>query len=148
MVQIFAQQQPHRGVPRKRYSENMQQFYRRTPTPKCDFLKQQFDMGILLSICCIFSEHLFLGTPLSICLCMLKEVFETIKRKMSLMKNLRRHFFSFIFCKSHSEKRHYQLMIIRYSCLCSVRFHKKGSHISNHMINRERIFMQQVGILI
>ena len=33
------QKQPPRGVPRKRYSENMQQIYRRTPTPKCDFNK-------------------------------------------------------------------------------------------------------------
>ena len=31
------QRQPSRGVPRKRCSENMQQIYRRTPTPKCDF---------------------------------------------------------------------------------------------------------------
>ena len=28
--------QPSRGVLRKRCSENMQQIYRRTPTPKCD----------------------------------------------------------------------------------------------------------------
>ena len=33
----FPQKQPARGVPRKRCSENMQQIYRRTPTPKCDF---------------------------------------------------------------------------------------------------------------
>ena len=33
------QKQPPRGVPRKRYSENMQQIYRRTPMPKCDFNK-------------------------------------------------------------------------------------------------------------
>ena len=44
--------------------------------PKCDFskvanklnkatlLKSQFDMGDLLEICCLFSEHLFLRTPL------------------------------------------------------------------------------------
>ena len=31
--------QPPRGVLRKRYSENMQQIYRRTPMPKCDFNK-------------------------------------------------------------------------------------------------------------
>ena len=28
-----------KGVPRKRCSENMQQIYRRTPMPKCDFDK-------------------------------------------------------------------------------------------------------------
>ena len=33
------QKQPPRDVPRKRCSENMQQIYRRTPTPKCDFNK-------------------------------------------------------------------------------------------------------------
>ena len=33
------QKQPLRGVPRKRCSENMQQIYRRTPMPKCDFNK-------------------------------------------------------------------------------------------------------------
>ena len=33
------QKQPSRGVPRKRCSENMQQIYRRTPIPKCDFNK-------------------------------------------------------------------------------------------------------------
>ena len=33
------QKQPPRGVPRKRCSENIQQIYRRTPMPKCDFNK-------------------------------------------------------------------------------------------------------------
>ena len=36
------QKQPPRGVPRKRCSENMQQIYRRTPMPKCDFNKVAF----------------------------------------------------------------------------------------------------------
>ena len=31
------QKQPPRGVPRKNCSENVQQIYRRTPMPKCDF---------------------------------------------------------------------------------------------------------------
>ena len=34
------QNQPSRGVLKKRYSENMQQIYRRTAMPKCDFNKQ------------------------------------------------------------------------------------------------------------
>ena len=34
-----SQEQPHRGVPMKRCSENMQQVYRRTPMPKCDLNK-------------------------------------------------------------------------------------------------------------
>ena len=33
------QKQPVRGILRKRCSENMQQIYRRTPMPKCDFNK-------------------------------------------------------------------------------------------------------------
>ena len=35
----YLQKQPSRGVLRKRCSENMQQIYRRTPMPKCDFNK-------------------------------------------------------------------------------------------------------------
>ena len=31
------QKQPSRGVLKKRCSENIQQIYRRTPVPKCDF---------------------------------------------------------------------------------------------------------------
>ena len=34
-----SQKQQSRGILRKRCSENMQQIYRRTPTPKCDFNK-------------------------------------------------------------------------------------------------------------
>ena len=33
------QKQPFRGALSKRCSENMQQMYRRTPMPKCDFNK-------------------------------------------------------------------------------------------------------------
>ena len=36
---LDSQKQPSRGVLRKRCSENMQQMYRRTPMPKCDFNK-------------------------------------------------------------------------------------------------------------
>ena len=36
---IYIQKQPPRGIPRKWCSENMQQIYRRTPMPKCDFNK-------------------------------------------------------------------------------------------------------------
>ena len=63
----FDMKQPSRGVLGKRFSENMQQIYRRTPMPKCDFntvaatlLKSHFGMGVLLQICCISSEHLSL----------------------------------------------------------------------------------------
>ena len=62
----FFQKQPSRGALKKRCSENMQQIYRRTPMPKCDFnkvalqlywnhtlacsilLKLRFSMGVLL----------------------------------------------------------------------------------------------------
>ena len=65
-----------RGCPvvffEKRCSENMQQIDRRTPMLKCDFnatlLKLHFDMGVLLSICCILPKHLFLRTLLNGCL--------------------------------------------------------------------------------
>ena len=48
------QKQPPRGVLKKRCSENIQQIYRRTPMPKCDFNK-------------VAKQHLFLGTPLDGC---------------------------------------------------------------------------------
>ena len=54
------QKQPFRSVPMKRCSDNMQQIYRRTLMP-------HFGMGVLLQICCIFSEHLSLRTPLEDC---------------------------------------------------------------------------------
>ena len=53
--------------------------------PKCDFnkvalhsfatlLKSHFGMGVLLQICCIFSEDLFLRTPLGGCFCNCKVI--------------------------------------------------------------------------
>ena len=39
------QKQPFRGVIKKRCSENMQQIYRRTPMPKCDFNKVALQYG-------------------------------------------------------------------------------------------------------
>ena len=38
-VTNILQKQPSRGVFKKSYSENMQQIFRRTPMPKCDFNK-------------------------------------------------------------------------------------------------------------
>ena len=37
--QKIKQKQPLRGVRRKKFSEDMQKIYRRTPMPKCDFNK-------------------------------------------------------------------------------------------------------------
>ena len=82
VIQCFVgysnKKQPSRGVFIKRCSENMQQIYRRTLMPKCDFnklakatlLKSRFGIGVLLWICCIFSEHLFSRTPLDGCFCL------------------------------------------------------------------------------
>ena len=39
MGTLYCQKQPPRGIPRKRCSENMQQIYRRTPMPQCNFNK-------------------------------------------------------------------------------------------------------------
>ena len=38
-VKLYFQKQPFKGDLRKKCSENMQQIYRRTPMPKCDFIK-------------------------------------------------------------------------------------------------------------
>ena len=53
-----------------------------TGVPKCDFnkscfatlLKPHFGMSVLLYICCIFSERLFLKTPLGGCFCTCKDI--------------------------------------------------------------------------
>ena len=49
--------------------------------------------------------------------------------------NSDKRIFTFTFGKGLSANRHYQFMVMRYSSLYSARFHKKGSHISNNMIN-------------
>ena len=49
------QKQPSRGVPRKKCSE------------KATLLKSHFGIGVILLICCIFSEHLLLRTLLDVC---------------------------------------------------------------------------------
>ena len=57
----FYQKEPSRGVLSKRCSENMQQIYRRTPMPKCDFSKAtlQFYWNCTLAwvFCCIFAAY-------------------------------------------------------------------------------------------
>ena len=75
-IEIFnqnkIQEQPSRGVLRKRGSENMQQIYRRTFKSKCDLnnvAKQLYRnhnsaWEFSCKICCIISEHLFLRRPL------------------------------------------------------------------------------------
>ena len=70
---IVFRKQPSIRVLKENGSKNMQQIHRRTPMRKHDFnkvstlLKSYFGMGILLQICCIFSEHLLLRTSLNDC---------------------------------------------------------------------------------
>ena len=62
--------QPSRGLLRKKRSENMQQIYRRTPMPKCNFNKVAQCTLVWVFSCkfCIFSERFFLRRPLDGCL--------------------------------------------------------------------------------
>ena len=68
----FNQKQSSRGVLRIRCSENMKQIQTRTPLLKFieTLLTLHFGMGVLLQICCIFSEHLILRTTLEGCFCL------------------------------------------------------------------------------
>ena len=66
---MMVQNQPSRGVLRKRCSKNIQQIYRRTPCRSAISIKLQskfIEMAIWheCTICCIISEHLFLRTAL------------------------------------------------------------------------------------
>ena len=45
-IQNIYQKQPFRGVLREKCSGNMQQFYKRTPMPKCDFNKVALQMAL------------------------------------------------------------------------------------------------------
>ena len=59
---------PHRGVPRKSCSKDMQQIYRRTPTPQCDFNKIAVQLYWNHTLAWLFScKHLFLKAPLDDC---------------------------------------------------------------------------------
>ena len=67
---ILITEQPPGGVLRKKCSENKQQIYWRTPLPnKATLSKSHFGMSVLLQICFIFSEYLFLKTPFGGCFC-------------------------------------------------------------------------------
>ena len=48
------------------------------PKSFMSLLKSHFGMSVLLSICCIFSEHLFLRTPLEGCFCMKLKIMQGI----------------------------------------------------------------------
>ena len=56
------QKQPPSSVPGKRCSENMQQIYRRTPIPKCDFNKLQrnfIEIALLHGCSPVILLHIF-----------------------------------------------------------------------------------------
>ena len=52
---LETQKQPSRGVLRKRCSENIQQIYKRTPMPKCDFNKDAEQLYWNHTLACVFS---------------------------------------------------------------------------------------------
>ena len=66
--EFIIQKQPPKGVTRESYSENMQQIYRRTPMPKCDFNKVALQLYwnhtlawvLSCKICCMFLRTPFL----------------------------------------------------------------------------------------
>ena len=63
----YLQKQPSRGVFRKRYSENMQQIYRRTPMPKCNFNKVALLRHGCSPVKLLHIFRIFLRTPLEGC---------------------------------------------------------------------------------
>ena len=100
------QKQSSRGVLRKRYFENMQQIYRGTPMPNCDFnkscfailLKSHFGMGVLLlKICCISLENFFLRTSLD------GYFADSNGLVVAELKGCVRCIFDSLFCKSQEE---------------------------------------------
>ena len=54
LTSTLFQKQPSRGVLNKRCSENMQQIYRRTPMPKCNFNKVALHGFFLFLTGCLF----------------------------------------------------------------------------------------------
>ena len=68
-------QQLSRGVLRKGILKKCSKFTGEHPCRSCKvtLLKSHFGMGVLLYICCIFSEHLFLKTPVDGCFCSVKK---------------------------------------------------------------------------
>ena len=57
--------------------------------PEVFFLKSHFGMGVILQICCIFSEHVFLKTPLVGCFCnTMKNAWQYLNGKMTKILEL------------------------------------------------------------
>ena len=83
---------------------------------KCDFnkvaLQSQFDMGILVWICCIFSEHLFLRIPLDGCFCLSEHIVSYIVSMIGRAK---------VIPKINTENTSLKLYVIR----CSIKLYIK-----------------------
>ena len=57
--------------------------------PEVFFLKSHFGMGVILQICYIFSEHVFLKTPLVGCFCnTMKNAWQSLNGKMTKILEL------------------------------------------------------------
>ena len=56
---MVIQKQPPIGVPKKRCSENMQQIYRRTAMPKCDFNKVAIEITLRHGCSLVNLLHIF-----------------------------------------------------------------------------------------
>ena len=104
------QKQSSRGGLRKMFYENMHAsnfIYRRTPMPNCNLLSSYLDMVVLLLICCIFSEHLFLRTPLDGWFCCIPSLpnksFISCEPKLNLIHDhwLFAKYVLFVFCLLH-----------------------------------------------
>ena len=75
---------------------------------KATLLKSHFGIGILLQICCIFSEHLFLRTPLDGCFCAYPANKEASSRRPQDMPwRLLQHIFSVIILRLPKTKNCY-----------------------------------------
>ena len=79
------QKQPSRGVPRKRCYGVIQE----NTHVEVRFQESCFSHAkvLLLKICCMFSEHLFLGTPLGGCFCLFKNVENCMQNTKAMKKN-------------------------------------------------------------
>ena len=71
---FYGQKQPPRGFPGKRCSENIQQIYRRTPMPRCNFNKLYWNHTSAWVFSCKFAAYfqnnnLFPRAPLEGCFC-------------------------------------------------------------------------------
>ena len=109
------QKQPPKGVPRKRCSENIQQIYRRTSMPRCDFNKVACVISIKLQSNFIEIAPRHGGSPVS-----LLHIFRIPFLKNTsgwLLLNL---YFAMIFEKEELHHRSRQVALYRQFCTNSI----------------------------